>query len=385
MSATSPRPDAALAVPAATPAGDAPAAVPKAGARLVALDAWRGLTVLLMLLVNNVALDWRTPRQLVHAPWGGGVTLADLVFPWFLFCAGTAIPLSVAASRRAGTPTRALLGRLAARTVSLSLVGCLLVSAVNHAFTLGLGVLQLIALASFVGTLAGFLSPGARLVLAGGLLGLYAALLHLYPLADGTVGAFEETRNAIAQLNATVLGPLGLRGLASVVPTAALVMLGSVAGEWTRGDTRLVLGRLLGFGAVLTGLGLAWGEVLFVNKPLWTPPYILLGAGLGTLGLLACFLVERALRRPALLTPLVVAGRNALLAYVAPILFKTWILQDWRVDWTGKTQSIQAALLDSARHTFGPWNGGWLYTLGYVGATWLLLWWMYRRGRVWKV
>ena len=35
-----------------------------ARSRLSALDAWRGLTILLMLLVNNVALDTLTPRQL---------------------------------------------------------------------------------------------------------------------------------------------------------------------------------------------------------------------------------------------------------------------------------------------------------------------------------
>ena len=43
----------------------------------MALDVFRGITVALMLLVNNVALDNATPAMLLHAPWGGGVRLAD--------------------------------------------------------------------------------------------------------------------------------------------------------------------------------------------------------------------------------------------------------------------------------------------------------------------
>src|SRR5688572_22569130 len=65
--------------------------------RLLSLDAFRGLTILGMLLVNNAgpALGPETPATLEHAPWGGGVTFADCVFPWFLFIVGVAIPWSM--------------------------------------------------------------------------------------------------------------------------------------------------------------------------------------------------------------------------------------------------------------------------------------------------
>ena len=64
--------------------------------RLVSLDAFRGLTVLGMLLVNNISLDEDTPKTLTHAEWSGAVHVADLVFPWFLFAVGVAIPLAMA-------------------------------------------------------------------------------------------------------------------------------------------------------------------------------------------------------------------------------------------------------------------------------------------------
>ncbi len=46
------------------------------------LDAFRGLTVLLMLLVNN--LPPGAPAWMGHGPFGKSLYLADWVFPWFL-------------------------------------------------------------------------------------------------------------------------------------------------------------------------------------------------------------------------------------------------------------------------------------------------------------
>jgi len=48
--------------------GSSPKAVDRPK-RLVSLDAFRGLTILGMLLVNNIALDTATPKHLTHAAW----------------------------------------------------------------------------------------------------------------------------------------------------------------------------------------------------------------------------------------------------------------------------------------------------------------------------
>src|SRR3569832_542495 len=84
--------------------------------RQQSLDALRGLTILLMLLVNNIALDTRTPAQLVHAPWNGGVHLADLVFPWFLLCMGLAVPFSEEGMLSRGTSWWPRLSRILFRS-----------------------------------------------------------------------------------------------------------------------------------------------------------------------------------------------------------------------------------------------------------------------------
>ncbi|OLV17827.1 heparan-alpha-glucosaminide N-acetyltransferase domain-containing protein [Deinococcus marmoris] len=357
-------------------------------ARLTALDAWRGLTVLLMLLVNNVALGGRTPYQLVHAPFGG-LTLTDLVFPWFLLCAGAALPFSLAAMTRSGVVGWLRVRRLVTRAVLLYLAGAFLTSVTIQAPTLGLGVLQLIALATLCAALLGGLRGRWQAAIAAALLLGYAAFLTLTTHPWG-LGIVSETQNPVQMVNNMVLTPIGLRGLMSVIPTTALVLLGALAARpLQQRDARAPL-KLLGLGLFLSAVGFGWaasGHIPF-SKALWTPPYILYSAGLGILGMLAFWLIADSGRLRAgarLLAPLTIPGRNALAGYMLPILIKFWILLAWQVNWTGRSQSILASLLELSRNHLGGFAGGLVYTLGYVLAVWLGLAWMARRGLIWKL
>lgn len=374
-------PDTAIQVaPVISPEQTSPDQPRAPARRLVALDAWRGLTILLMLLVNNVSLGRYTPGQLVHAPWGGGLTLTDLVFPWFLYCAGASLPFSLGKRAGGGSrwPDRATVLKLIQRAVPLYLVGTLLTSVEIQAPTLGLGVLQLIALASLCAGLLARFPARWRLGAALGLLLVYRLFLLSAP--------FSETDNAVARLNAMFLSDFGLRGITSVIPATALVLLGSVAAQPLKNRRREVP-LLLAFGAALALGGWGAADALGFNKAVWTPAYILYSAGLGTLGMLALYLIgdTRQGRFAWLLSPFTVAGRNSLLAYVFPILLKLWILAVWQVNWTGQSQSILGALLTLAQRGLGVQAGGWVYSLGYVGAFWLGLWVLARRGFIWKL
>ena len=108
------------------PAIEAPAAVvvPKP-ARLASLDIFRGITIAMMVLVNNEGVG-HAYAALDHAEWHGW-TPTDLVFPFFLFIVGVATPFSL--GKRAaldGTTRGALLGRIWLRALSLLLLGWLL-------------------------------------------------------------------------------------------------------------------------------------------------------------------------------------------------------------------------------------------------------------------
>src|SRR5713101_5336633 len=62
--------------------------------RLSALDAFRGMTIAGMLLVNNPGSWSAIYPPLEHAPWNGW-TPTDLVFPFFLFIVGITTYLSL--------------------------------------------------------------------------------------------------------------------------------------------------------------------------------------------------------------------------------------------------------------------------------------------------
>jgi predicted acyltransferase len=352
-------------------------------ARLLSLDAFRGLAMVLMLLVNNIALDSATPPQLQHAPWNGGVRLADLVFPWFLFCVGVAIPFSAASFRRQKIPSWRYDLKVLSRTAALVLLGCLLDSSIARRPLLTLGVLQTIGLAYVVAALLYDLPWTRRLLIAGFLLSAYWAAIKFLPIPGVGTGVFREDQNFIRHLNLTYLASWNLWGLPSVVPTAALVLIGTILGDLlNRQGTRPlwhVAGLLLG-GAALVAGGIFWSRSLGFNKAAWTPSYILLAAGTGALVLCLFYTLIDAARWRWWAWPLIVFGSNALLVYVASILVKVAFLQQWEVKLgAGKSTSVQQWLLDACIAHAGRVPGGWIYTIGYILVWWLILWQLYRK------
>ncbi|CAK9198524.1 unnamed protein product [Sphagnum jensenii] len=59
-------------------------------ARLASLDVFRGLSIAIMILVDQAGGKW---PSINHSPWNG-VTLADFVMPFFLFIVGVALALT---------------------------------------------------------------------------------------------------------------------------------------------------------------------------------------------------------------------------------------------------------------------------------------------------
>lgn len=357
--------------------------VPPLPRRLVSLDAFRGLTIFGMLLVNNIALNDRTPKQLLHAPWNGGLHFADLVFPWFLLIVGVAIPFAWASYRKKGEHYLRYLLKALSRTIWLVLLGCLIDSSVAKRPLFDLDVLQLIGLAYFVATLAYSLSPIPRLMLGLTFLFGHAALIRYGPVPGAPAGTFRPTENVINYINAAYLARVHLQGVISVVPASALVLIGTALGDvlrmkQIRMDRRALI--LVAAGLVLEILGSLWNLSLPFNKPVWTASYILFTAGVGSIVLGVMYLLVDVLGARPWVFPLVVFGTNPIVAYVLPILAKLYILQVWT--WAmpdGTHPNLQQAILHGAIIHYGPWRGGWTYTLGYIGLCWLVVCFLYLR------
>ncbi|MBC7187567.1 MAG: DUF5009 domain-containing protein [Calditrichaeota bacterium] len=358
------------------------------GQRLSSLDALRGFTIAAMLLVNNTVHEQAYPSWFRHAAWGKGVTFCDLIFPWFLFCVGVAIPFSYAACKARDGTRGAYVVKALRRAVVLVLLGIVLVSSIARRVVVGLDVLQLIGLAYLVGALAYPLSPRLRATLMVLLLVAHWVLLSFVPFAGYTGGTLVPDQNIIAYLNQRYLARWHLAGATSIVPTGALVCGGSLVGDLVRRGTGGVASRvraLVLIGAASLGLGLVWSIYLPLIKALWTASFVLFAGGIATL-LLALFhwLIEgRGYRRWAF--PFVVFGMNAITVYFVSIMVRVHTLQEWQVEVGSSTLSLREALWRWLDCHLGVTAGSWAYTCAYLLFWWLVLYWMYRRKLFWKV
>src|SRR5436190_19733100 len=93
-----------------------------AATRLMSLDVFRGATMASMLLVNNPG-DWNSLyAPLDHAEWNGW-TFTDLIFPFFLWIVGVAIPFSLGRKIEAGEAPGKLCFKVLRRAMILVGVG----------------------------------------------------------------------------------------------------------------------------------------------------------------------------------------------------------------------------------------------------------------------
>jgi predicted acyltransferase len=96
--------------------------------RIESIDIMRGLTLLLMLFVND--LNMRVaPAWLGHMKADfDGMGLADWVFPGFLFIVGMAIPFAISGRLKKGDSIPKILMHILTRTVSLLIIGVLMLN-----------------------------------------------------------------------------------------------------------------------------------------------------------------------------------------------------------------------------------------------------------------
>ena len=96
--------------------------------RIASVDIMRGLTLLLMLFVNDLNMKV-APAWLGHMEADfDGMGLADWVFPGFLFIVGMAIPFAISGRIKRNEPVSGILLHIAIRTVSLMVIGILMLN-----------------------------------------------------------------------------------------------------------------------------------------------------------------------------------------------------------------------------------------------------------------
>jgi predicted acyltransferase len=295
--------------------------------RLVSLDLFRGLTIAGMILVNNPGSSRAVYAPLLHADWNGW-TVADLIFPCFLFMVGTSLLISCQRRRQQGATDGNLLLHVLWRSLALIAIGLVL----NGLFFLPWhevrvpGVLQRIGVVYFFATMITLtVRRRGRIFLTVLLLAGYWGLMMLVPSPSHAPGDVSQEGNLASFVDRQLMtGHLWRRdwdpeGLLSTIPAIATALCGTFAAEWilsASSRSRIAAG-MLGGGCLALAIGYAWGFAFPINKNLWTSSFAVLTAGFAALALGVCYWIVdvRGLRRWA--QPAVFIGMNPLAIYVA--------------------------------------------------------------------
>jgi len=328
---------ATTVVDSRTPAS-APQASVSVSTRLASLDVFRGLTIALMILVNNAG-DWEHVYwPLEHAKWNGW-TPTDLVFPFFVFIVGVSVVFSFASRVARGDSKKALLLHALKRSVIIFVVGFLL-----HAYgkfnvhTIRIpGVLQRIAIVYFVtSVLVLYTGRLTRAIVTAALLIGYWILMVRVPVPgygasvltmDGNLAAYID--RAVMYNHLYIAHRFDPEGILSTLPAIATCLLGVFAGEWMRSATNASR-KLAGlFAASAVGLisGEIWNLWFPINKMIWTSSYVLFTAGFALFVLGVCYwLIDiRGWKRWS--TPFIMFGVNPLVLYC----FASWLARAMQV------------------------------------------------------
>jgi predicted acyltransferase len=224
---------------------------PAVGGRIDTVDALRGLTILLMVFVNDLGPAAPAWMHHIQPPDADGMTLADIVFPAFLFLVGVSIPLAFERARAVGQSKGTALVHVLSRTAALLLMGVIELNGQEDR-TLGKPLWRVLAYAALI--LAWCALPrgqGSRrgLVLAAkavGIAGLVVLQVVFRQQPAPTEFPFRGRVEDWAWLRTGWWGILGLIGWAYLTVGLLVLLLGRRR-EWLMGALAVLIALHLAF------------------------------------------------------------------------------------------------------------------------------------------
>ena len=400
--------------------------------RILSLDVFRGITVMMMTIVNNPG-DWgHIYAPLEHAAWNG-CTPTDLVFPFFLFIVGVSVSLN-AGQIVPGT-------KIISRTLSLLLLGWFLsffakihVSDWSGAplmvvrliatsiitilfftdyarklyvlfalFILALvlafggfddfanvrlpGVLPRIALvyavlASLQGRVA---ARGLVFISLLFLISYWAIMIYVPVPGIGPANLHEGTNLAAYVDNYLLPGHLWSvtktwdpEGILSTIPAFATGILGMLAGLYFRSQTRLL--AMAGLFCIV--LGAVWDLSFPINKALWSSSFVLYTGGWAIVLLCLLYWIVDVQQFASWTKPFVIFGVNPMLVFFFSGIIPR-ALNMLEVEGKGLTAYLQDVLF--ASRISDPFLASFAGAFTYLIIWFLILRFFYQRGRIFKV
>jgi predicted acyltransferase len=362
--------------------------------RLVSLDFFRGLAIALMILVNNPGGD-KYYGLLQHVDWNG-LTVADLVFPFFVFIMGAAIPYSLAGKLERGENKQKLLVRIIRRTVILFALGLIINGFPYYdlATLRVMGVLQRIALCYFFASITFlFASKRWQIVLTMVAPVVYWMLMVLIPVPGYGAGILDKQGNLAGYVDRFLLGghlyavAWDPEGLLSTLPAFVTAMTGVLIGQSLKSNSRpsnKCLNLLL-VGSLSIAAGLVWNFWFPINKNLWTSSYVALTSGLAIVILAACFYVIDVRSLRSWTKPFVILGINAITVYFLSEIVNLSLIYV-EIPFGGINAGLKSLIYEELFASWaGPLHGSFIYALAYLAFCWIIALMLWKKGVFLKI
>lgn len=369
----------------------------KKSERVDAIDALRGFDMFwiaggegiihtLARLTNWPFFLWCS-YELTHSIWNG-FTFYDMIFPLFLFLAGSTVPFSFRKRLERGQTKQDLYKHVGSRVIILIALGLVYNGFLNFNFLhmryasvlarigLGWGFAALIYMNTD--------SWKARMAWFWGILFGYWLLLLLVPVPG--VGAYVLTKGGWlgSYIDRHLLpgvfytGIHDPEGILSTVPAIATGLMGMMTGSLLAIDSEKLSKMkkgliLLGVGLVYLGLAQLWNLSFPINKNMWTSSFVLYTSGWSLLLLSFFYFIMDIMQYKRWAFFFVVIGANSIVAYFIPdrtvINFHPTVNFFLNGVLSYFTFPVQSVLLAA----------------GYVGVAWLFLYFLYKKKLFFKI
>jgi predicted acyltransferase len=353
--------------------------------RLVSLDAFRGLTMFLLVAegagvyealmetdFSGTWLGW-VAIQFTHHPWNG-LRFWDLVQPFFMFIVGVAMPFAIGRRLERGDSRAAVFHHVLYRSAMLFLFGVLLHCAYAGRIVWELwNVLTQLSFTYLVAYLLMRRPAKVQIATSLGLILLTEILYRTWSI-PGFDQPFVKDHNFGSYMDLLLMGRLNDGGgwvAVNCIPTAAHTIWGVLAGQVLRSTRaparKIMLLAVPGLLALVAGYAL--DPITPIIKRICTSSFILASGGWCLLALAAFYWFIDVRRHSRWAFFAVVVGMNSIFIY----LFNNTIGPRWL---NGFVEIFTNGFLGGFVHA------GWvslLTALVSLAVQWYLCYWLYQR------
>lgn len=344
--------------------------------RLVSLDAFRGLTMFLLVAegaglyaaLQHPGFDGtifgKLAVQFTHHPWNG-LRFWDLVQPYFMFIVGVAMPFAIAKRRERGDKELDIFQHVLFRSFMLLLLGVLLHCAYSNKLVWELwNVLAQLSFTYLIAYLIMGKSPKTQIVFTLVLLVLTETLYRVW-WVPGFDQPFVKDHNFGSYMDMVLMGKLNAGGgwvAVNCVPTAAHTIWGVLAGMVLRSN-RAALDKIKYLaipGLIMVVAGYALDPITPIIKRICTSSFVIVSGGwcLLTLALFYWLIDVKGIRRWAKFA--IIVGTNSIFIYLfSNTIGPRWlngfvsIFTEGFLSWTGAAVvALLTALVSLAIHWY---------------------------------